>query len=215
MKGLIPSLATSAAVVTLICAQEPTGSSADAAQKYADIQKGYEVGQDTISPDGRFAILYPIREDMEETTAPNLLVRLKPYKVLKDFGESAWRGMRGEPDANWSKDGRFVAVWHAKKWGNEDLVVYEIANDQIKREEKIWPEILRYFGRGRKSDDAIGTFVNNDNDWLAFKDHKLFIKVSVDSQPNLVDGPHDTAELNGVWNLETAKFDKVDFKRGK
>ena len=31
------------------------------------------------------------------------------------------------------------------KWANEDLVVYELVNDKVKREEKIWPKIVKYF----------------------------------------------------------------------
>jgi hypothetical protein len=32
-----------------------------AVQSNADIPKGYEIGEKSLSPDGRFAILYPIR----------------------------------------------------------------------------------------------------------------------------------------------------------
>ena len=50
-----------------------------AVQLNADIPKGYEIGQKSISPNGRFAILYPIRGDDETAELPpNLLVCLKP-----------------------------------------------------------------------------------------------------------------------------------------
>ena len=34
-----------------------------AVQPNADIPKGYEIGEKSVSPNGRFAILYPIREN--------------------------------------------------------------------------------------------------------------------------------------------------------
>ena len=45
-----------------------------AVQSIADIPKGYEVGEKSVSPNGRFAILYPIREDDTAELPPNLLV---------------------------------------------------------------------------------------------------------------------------------------------
>ena len=53
-----------------------------AVQSIADIPKGYEVGEKSLSPNGRFAILYPIRGDDGAELPPNLLVCLKPYSVL-------------------------------------------------------------------------------------------------------------------------------------
>ena len=51
--------------------------------------------------------------------------------------------MRGSPAAKWGGN-QFVAIWRQMKWGNEDLVVYELVNDKVKREEKIWPEVVKY-----------------------------------------------------------------------
>jgi hypothetical protein len=140
MKVLISSLMIAAAVATLIRAQEKSASPAE--KTYPEVPKEYEVGEDTISPDGRFAILYPVRDDdsNSDSMLPNLLVRLKPYAVLKELetGDGVtWKGGRGAADAKWNGND-WVAVWHHRKWGDEDLVVYQIANDKIKREEKIW-----------------------------------------------------------------------------
>jgi hypothetical protein len=93
MKVLISSLMIAAAVATLIRAQEKSASPAE--KTYPEVPKEYEVGEDTISPDGRFAILYPVRDDdsNSDSMLPNLLVRLKPYAVLKELetGDDARR----------------------------------------------------------------------------------------------------------------------------
>ena len=49
-----------------------------AVQPNADIPEGYEIGEKSLSPNGRFAILDPIRKDDSAELPPNLLVRLKP-----------------------------------------------------------------------------------------------------------------------------------------
>ena len=49
-----------------------------AVQSIADIPKEYEIGEKSLSPNGRFAILYPIRGDDSAEVPPNLLVCLKP-----------------------------------------------------------------------------------------------------------------------------------------
>ena len=51
-----------------------------AVQSIADIPEGYEIGEKSLSPNGRFAILYPIRGDDSAELPPNLLVCLKPYQ---------------------------------------------------------------------------------------------------------------------------------------
>jgi hypothetical protein len=196
----------------------------------AEIPKGYEVGEETVSPDGRFAILYPVRDEDNsgETLQPNVLVRLKPYKVLAEIGdEPHWRGMRGEPAAKWGGNS-VVAIWAAQKWGMGDLAIYEIDNGKVKRVQKIWPEVRKYFERDfkerflkkyPKESDGF-TFVSDGNEErgvkeLEFKGRKLFLNLFADNKPNLAGGPHWTAELRAVWNLDSAKFEKVDFRPGE
>jgi hypothetical protein len=207
--------------------REESASPAPEKKSYPEIPKQYEVGEDTISPDGRFAILYPVRdEDSNEGPAfPNVLARLKPYEVIKELDiDPVWKGMRGSPAAKWDGN-RFVAIWREMKWGNEDLVVYELVNDKIKREEKVWPAIVKYFDRDfhqrflkkypKESDNYTFVADNSDVKSFEFKDHKLLLNISAENKPNLAPGPVWSAELYGVWDLDNAKFDKVDFKPGE
>ena len=206
--------------------QEESASPASEKKSYSEIPKGYEVGEQTISPDGRFALVYPMQDPdtLEVAQLPNLLVRLKPYKVLLEIDESVPLGRHGAPAAEWNGN-EFVAVWRQMKWGNEDLVVYELVNDRVNREEKIWPQVIKYFDRDfhqrflkkyPKEFDSY-TFVadNSDVKSFEFKDHKLLLNISAENKPNLAPGPVWSAELYAVWDLDKAKFDKVDFKPGE
>ena len=48
-----------------------------------------------------------------------------------------------------------------------------------------------------------------------FKERKLLLNISAENKPNLAPGPVWSAELYAVWDLDKAKFDKVDFKPGE
>ena len=228
MKMLLTSIAIAVALTPLIRAQEETASPAEEAKADPEVPTGYEVGEDTISPDGRFAILYETRDENSNVDPglPNLLVCLKPYAVLKEIetGDGVtWKDGRGAVAAKWSGND-FVAVWHQRKWGNEGLVVYQIANDKIKREEKIWPEVVKYFDRDfkgrflKKYPDEDGyTFVSDEDRAreMEFKDRKLILNIFAENKPNLAPGPAWSAELHAVWDLDKARFDKVDFEPGE
>jgi hypothetical protein len=177
----------------------------------AEIPKGYEVGENRVSPDGRFAILNPAfdEESMVDPGLPNLLVRLKPYAVLAKFGEPTPRHY--ELVVEWNGNS-FVAAGEKRKWGLVDLSVYEIENDKVKRVQRVFRAARKYFG------DT--TFVSDSNEErgereFEFKGRKLLLNLFADTVPNLAGGPHRTAELHAIWNLDKAKFEKVDFRPGK
>ena len=50
---------------------------------------------------------------------------------------------------------------------------------------------------------------------IEFKDRKLILNIFAENKPNLAPGPVWSAELHAVWDLDNAKFDKVDFKPGE
>ena len=116
---------------------------------------------------------------------------MKPYEVIKELDvDPAWKEMRGSPAAKWGGN-QFVAIWRQMKWGNEDLVVYELVNDKVKREEKIWPEVVKYFDRDldqrflkkyRRNPIATHLCPNSDVKSFEFKDHKLLLDISARKQ---------------------------------
>ncbi len=229
MKSLIISVALLMSFGLAVRAQEEPASPAAEEKSYPEVPKEYEIGESTVSPDKRFAILYEVRDEDSNVDPglPNLLVRLKPYAVLKEIETDdgvTWKGGRGAADAKWNGND-WVAVWQHRKWGDEDLVVYQIANDKIIREDKIWPEVVKYFDRDwqrrylkkyPKEEDSY-TFRADDPDVVTFefKDHKLLLNIFAENRPNLAPGPHWSAELHAIWDLDKAKFDKVDFRPGK
>ena len=203
------------------------GKTAD--ESNANIPQGYEVGGKSLSPNGRFAILYPIHGDDSAELPPNLLVCLKPYSVLTRIGTEGgrWQGARDQPLAKWNSNS-IVAIWTAARWGMKDLAVYEIEADEIKRIQPVWRRVWLLFDEDfrkrflSKYPDEKGSgviFVSkgagpDSKPELEFKGHKMLLNLFADNKPNLSITPHWTASLHAVWNLDTAELENVDFRRG-
>jgi len=190
----------------------------------AGIPEGYEVGEKSVSPNGRYAILYPVHGE-SANLPPNLLVCLKPYAVLTRIGEEdgRWQGARGQPLAKWSGNS-VVAIWVARKWGMEDLAIYEIKGDQVTGVQAIWQEVRKLFDQDFRErflkrypdEKASGVIFVSDEQKpdLEFKGRKLVLNLFADNKPNLSSGPHWTASLRAVWNIDQSKFEKLDFRPG-
>src|SRR4029450_13800285 len=147
MKARICVLVICLVAVVTVRANETSRGGATI-QSAADIPKGYEAGEKSLSPNGRFAILYPIRGDDSAELPPNLLVRLKPYSILTQIGTEGgrWQGARGQPLAKWNGNS-IVAIWVAARWGMEDLAIYELEADEIKRSQPAWRAVYSVFNR--------------------------------------------------------------------
>jgi hypothetical protein len=211
----------------MLLAEEASPATA-AVQSNTDIPKGYEIGEKSLSPNGRFAILYPTRGDDSAERPPNLLVCLKPYSVLTRIGTEGgrWQGARDEPLAKWNGNS-IVAIWIAARWGMKDLAIYEIEGDQIKRVQPVWRRVWLLFDEDfrkrflSKYPDEKGSgviFVSkggpDSKPEFEFKGRKMLLNVFADNKPNLSITPHWTASLHAVWNLDTAELENVHFRPG-
>jgi hypothetical protein len=228
MKALIFVLVICLVTVVTVRANETSRGGATI-QSAADIPKGYEAGEKSLSPNGRFAILYPIRGDDSAELPPNLLVCLKPYSVLTQIGTEGgrWQGARGQPLAKWNGNS-IVAIWVAARWGMEDLAIYEIEADEIKQIQPVWRQVRILFDRDFRErflskypdEKGSGVIFVSQNDVTAgkpefeFKGRKMLLNLFADNKPNLSTTPHWTASLHAVWNLDKVDFDKVDFRPG-
>jgi hypothetical protein len=199
-----------------ICENEPSH------RPVAGLEKGEE-HEKTISPDGRFAVLCPMRNEKSEHYPPNLLVRLKPYAVLTKLNkEGVPSNANLELDATW-EDNSTVAVWEYYRWGLAGLTIYEIENDKVKRVHHVFDEAKKILERDirsrllKKYPKESATFVvtsgeskSSNRPDFKFDGRKVLVYLQADIKPNLAPGPTWGAELDAVWNLDTGKFEKVD-----
>ena len=243
MKALITSLAIVVVFASAIRAQEssPTLTASEATAAVAEIPSGYEICENepahrpvaglekseehekTISPDGRFALLCPVRNEKSEHYPPNLLVRLKPYAVLAKLNkEGVPSNANLELNATWENNST-VAIWEYHRWGLGGLTIYEFENDKVKRVHHVFDEAKKIFERDIRSRllkkypkeaDAViitsGESKSSRGPDFKFDGRKVLIYLEADNKPNLAPGPIWGAELDAVWNLDTGKFEKID-----
>ena len=227
MKVVIFLLMICVAIAVMLRAEEASPGNATI-QSNADIPTGYEIGEKSVSPNGRFAILYPIRADEAVELPPNLLVRLKPYSVMTRIGTEGgrWQDARDAPLAKWNGNS-MIAIWMAARWGIKDLAIYQIEADQIKRVQPVWRRVWLLFDEDfrkrfmSKYPDEKGSgviFVSkggpDSKPEFEFKGHKMLLNLFADNKPNLSVTPHWTASLHAVWNLDTAELENIDFRPG-
>jgi hypothetical protein len=252
MKVLVICIAVAPAFWHTIRAQENAASQtptpSDSAAAAAEIPNGYDIcenershrrvaglpeaeeNEKAISPDGRFAMICPLRDtaDANDKYPPNLLVRLKPYAVLAKLNkEGVPSNANLEINTTW-EDNSTVAIWEYHRWGIVDLTIYEIDNDKVKRVHHVMDQARKIFERDirtrllkkyPKEYDSI-TFLSaqnktNETPDFKFDGCKVQIYLEADNKPNLAPGPHWTAELKAVWNLDAGKLEKVDFQPGE
>jgi hypothetical protein len=195
-----------------------------------EIPKGYEIGEDTLSPDRQLAILYPLQgtQDKNDNYPPNLLVRLKPYAVIAPVEkEGLPQNVTTELNAQWNGNS-MVAIWEYRRWGIVDLNIYEIENDKVTRVQPVWREALKIFERDFRN-RFLKTYPREDDSFIIvsehsektgrgdfqFKGRQLILDLRADNKPGGAPGPDWTAKLQATWNLDAGKFDKVHFWPGE
>lgn len=193
---------------------------------WAGLPDGYEMGEETRSPDGRYALLYPDR-NVADKAPPNLLVQLDPYKVLAEIRPGVPQGATMEVSAEWSGNST-VAIPQYRQWGLTGLWVYELEGDKVTRVHPVLDEARKIFRRDiqerllKKYPQEAETilFVSGEDAAsrsadFTFRGRKLTLDLFADNKPNLAPGPHWTARLKAVWNLDSGKFEEIEFLPGK
>jgi hypothetical protein len=118
---------------------EAKDTSAGLPNEYAD----YLIASDTLSPDKKFAVIYPKTElcpdepkKGSEDRCKDYLVALQPFQVFTVL-DTKWPEFQnknhGGMSATWPKDGSAVLVTLDSRWGPGDIFLYEIRDGKLSR----------------------------------------------------------------------------------
>ncbi len=98
--------------------------------------KNYLVARSTMSPDKKFAVIYPTLDFSESKEAKDMLVALKPFSVLAALPTADLyfqNRSHGGLSAEWSKDTGVALITLDSKWGPGDVFVVELAAGKVTR----------------------------------------------------------------------------------
>ncbi len=130
---------------SILAADEEPGvagedSSAGLPEDYA---KNYLIAASTISPDKKFAVIYPtleLEEAAENTNHPDRIkdcvVALQPFTVLGELQTKYpyfQNQNHGGLSAEWSDDSSVCLITLDRKWGPGDVILVEFRNGKLSR----------------------------------------------------------------------------------
>ena len=152
--------------------------------------KNYLVARYTMSPDEKFAVIYPTLEFSESKEAKDFLVALKPFSVLAPLPteEPYFQNKNhGGISAQWSADDSVALIKLESKWGPGDVFVVELAGGKVKRTTNVLQKLTQLL---------LPKFRAAMPKKKAYNDNYEFIFESGDDYEPCTLGGNKTVELN-------------------
>ena len=193
-------------------------SSAGLPGQYA---KDYLIARSTISPDKKFAVIYPTSEAEEAAENANhpervkdYIVALQPFTVLGELRTKYpyfQNQNHGRISADWSADSSVAVITLHGKWGPREVFLLEFRDGKLARTTNILAKardlLLPHYRKARA-----GPY-NDYFDFIFDADEGTIFKLDGTDRV-AIDGvatnnPKDRgwrAHLNASWNIAEAKF---------
>jgi hypothetical protein len=194
--------------------EEGEDSSAGLPDQYA---KNYLVAASTISPDKKFAVIYPTEDPEEVPHGGNYLVSLQPFAVLGKL-DTKWPYFKNEShgglSADWSGDSSMALVTLDGKWGPHDVFLLELRDDKLARTTNILAmahDLLLPSYRKSKAEPYNDNFdfIFDGEEGPVFKldgTNRVVIDGDAVTDPKGLSRRSWRAHLKAVWNIPEAKF---------
>jgi sugar lactone lactonase YvrE len=212
-------------------AESETDSSTGLPEKYA---KDYLIARNTISPNKKFAVIYPTFEAVEAPNdhperIKNYLVALQPFAVIKPL-DTKWPYFQNEShgglSAEWSTDSSVALITLDAKWGPRDVFLVEFQDGKLSRITNI----------ARKAHDLLlpnyrkskATRYNDLFDFVFVEDatfklegtSRVLIDSSAETSPNMMTDDLRSSDrawnghVEAVWDIPQAKFTSTKVSGG-
>lgn len=193
-----------------------------------EFAKDYLISRNTISPDKKFAVIYPTLEAEEaasEANDPgrikNYLVGLQPFAVIKPL-DTKWPYFQNEShgglSAEWSTDNSVALVTLDAKWGPRDVFLVEfhdgklsrITNVALKAHDLLLPNYRK--AKAKRYNDLFDFVFVEDASFKLEGTSRVVIDASAETSPNLMSEdvrPRDRAwkgHVEAIWDIAEEKF---------
>jgi sugar lactone lactonase YvrE len=187
-------------------AESETDSSAGLPAKYA---KDYLIARSTISPNKKFAVIYPTDDYYQSAdNAKDYLVTLQPFSIIGALqAEEPYfaHQSHGGISAEWSDDGSVALITLDGKWGPHDVFLVEFHSGKPSRMTNILRKARDLLPpNGRKAffiEDEGATFQLDGTS-------RVVINGSVQTSPNDLGLSPDAwnGHVKATWDVKHAKF---------
>jgi hypothetical protein len=203
-------------------------SSAGLPDAYA---KDYLIAANTISPDKKFAVIYPTLESEEAAENANYperikdhIVALQPFAVLGELQTKYpyfQNQNHGGISAEWSADSSVALIMLDGKWGPHDVFLLEFHGGKLARTTNIHAkahDLLLPNYRKSKAEPYNDNFdfIFDGEEGPVFKldgANSVIINGNATTDPKGISKHRWSAQLNAVWNIAQAKFTEQKITR--
>jgi len=180
----------------------------------------YHVADDSISPDGKYAVISPNLHRVGYEVARDFLVALKPFRFLAVNEAETSYDIRNTTFVEWAKDNSAVVVTVQGKWGPVAFTLFELQDGRVKRQTNLFAEIVRLlepayrrakvepwndlrhfnFDRGEK-EGGEGAHLESDGRQIRFN-------VDATNNPKPMEPPIKkwSGHFEGTWSIPEARW---------
>jgi hypothetical protein len=182
--------------------------------------KNYLVARHTMSPDKKFAVIYPTLDFSDSKDAKDFLVALKPFRVLAALPTDDpyfQNRSHGGISAQWSEDDSVALIKLESKWGPGDVFVVELTGGKVKRTtnvlQKLTQLLLPNFRASMPKKKAY-----NDNYQFVFEpgddyepctlggNKTVALNLSATNDPKSMSDHPWRVRVKAEWDIAAAKF---------
>lgn len=196
-----------------------------------DYAKNYLIAASTISPDKKFAVIYPTLESEEAAENTNhrdrikdCVVALQPFAVLGELQTKYpyfQNQNHGGISADWSDDSSAALITLDGKWGPHDVFLLEFRDGKLARTTNVLAkayDLLLPDYRKSKAEPYNDNFdfIFDDEDGPVFKldgTNRVIINGNATTDPKGISKQRWSAQLKAVWNIAQAKFTEQKITR--
>jgi hypothetical protein len=203
-------------------------SSAGLPEQYA---KDYLIAGSTVSPDKKFAVIYPTLEAEEAAENANhperikdYIVALQPFTVLGDLQTKYpyfQNQNHGRISAEWSDDSSVALITLHGKWGPHEVFLLEFHDGKLARTTNVLAkahDLLLPDYRKSKAEPYNDNFdfIFDGEEGPVFKldgASRVVIDGDATTDPKEISNHRWSAQLKAVWNIAQAKFTEQKITR--
>jgi sugar lactone lactonase YvrE len=187
-------------------AESETDSSTGLPEKYA---KNYLIARSTISPDKKFAVIYPTDDYYQSAdNAKDYVVALQPFRILGALqAEEPYfqHQSHGGISAEWSDESSVALITLDGKWGPRDVFLVEFHNRKPSRMTNIQHKVRDLL----PPDNRKAIFIEDEDTTFQLDGtSRVVIDAEVNTSPNDLSLSPDTwrGHVEATWDVKQAKF---------
>jgi hypothetical protein len=188
---------------------------------------GYEVHPDSISPNGKYGILYCANRSMveyEQSVLADYLVSLKPFQIVAALeGDVYFAGKnRSDLSVAWTENSTAGLVTVESRWGPGSVDLIEIADGKLVRQTNLLEKafaLLKPDWQNCKSQPYNENFlfvIRSDIEagWAFDANNRVHIDCTGETNPkHLPDEKSWAARLEAVWDIKDGRFVQTKITR--